>query len=689
VRLLRSHPASVVSAACVLALAGACNGGGGDGPGAGDPGNPSRSLPRVPGDPQGAGPAVASVTVPDPVTGDVPLDVAVAGTRGGPVAVAVTVSRDGGGSFHPTATTAPGAQAGAGAPAAGSDGTVHVSLVWRSLTDLGFRSHDSVRLRFTASDGQGSGPPATFSTPAIDNLRAAARHVDSYIVNYGAWSPDGVALAKHAQLVIVHPKRGDVTRDLVASIQAGENADDPTDDVLVLCYVSAGEDMRTSQLDEATIRTDGRFHGDGSGPRIDPRGPTAAGMPLEGIDARGAPSNGGTGFASFYLDDNSVVNSATHVGDGFPDRNPIFGSLFVNAGDPSWYTVVDGMTLDGPDGLAGLREVLTPSYGRGLDCDGVFLDTIDTAEPDKFTDASSANQTNYEWTAPGFGAFIRHVHSAYPDKLVLQNRGLFFFDPRHPQYEFNARGAVDFVLFESYRLDSNPGDLANAIQYPDNQFNIAPKLMAEANRPDGFKVLSLGYAVGPAGQMSTATLTGQSSDGYADLMEDIRVTQELAGFRHYLTDARVELVNDFVRSHGNLEDHAAPVWTSTFNDHVVLPAVAPTPRVGIQQAVGSGGAITVRWDVALDENRVHYVLYAQPTPFDFARDPQLGAARRIDLVPVVPHDYVKGVGPDVYPHEAQLRGFPAGQLQYLLIRAVDESPAANQDGNTVVLTATP
>jgi hypothetical protein len=34
-------------------------------------------------------------------------------------------------------------------------------------------------------------------------------------------------------------------------------------------------------------------------------------------------------------------------------------------------------------------------------------------------------------------------------------------------------------------------------------------------------------------------------------------------------------------------------------------------------------------------------------------------------------------------------GFPAGQMQYLLIRAVDQSPAANQDDNTVVLTAIP
>jgi hypothetical protein len=643
--------------------------------------NAGRSLQPVPGNPSGPGPTVTGVYISGDFSGDIPLDVEMTGARDGTLSATLEVSRDGGGSFRSGALSFVSSSVGTS--------TAHLAVTWHSLSDVGFRSHDPVQLRFVVSDGQGRGPEATFTTPAIDNLRAAARHVDTYVINYGPWDAAGMDVARHVQLAIVHPKRGDVTRALVTSIQAGASADDPADDVIVLCYVSVGEDMRTPLLDDAMVRADPRFRGDGSGPRVDPRGPTASGMSLAGIDPRGAPSNGGGGFASFYLDDNSVAASATHTGDGFPDRNPIFGSLFVNAGDPAWFTVVDGMTLDGPDGLAGLREVLTTTTGRGLGCDGVFLDTIDTAEPNSFTDASSPNRTTYEWTAPGFGAFIRHVHAAYPDKLVLQNRGLFFFDPRHPQYAFNARGAVDFVLFESYRLDSNAADLANSIQYPDNRYNVAPKLMAEANRPDGFKVLSLGYAVGPPGQMSSDTLTGQSTVGYADLIEDIHVTQDLAGFRHYLSDALVELVNRFVLDHGSLDDSDPPVWTSTYNDHAAAPAMEPTPRVGIQQAVGGSGSITVRWDVAMDKNRVHYVLYAQPSPFDFAADPQLHAAQRIDLAPSVPDAYTKGVGPTVYANEARLSGLPSGQQQYLLIRAVDESPSANEDANTVVLTATP
>jgi hypothetical protein len=521
------------------------------------------------------------------------------------------------------------------------------------------------------------------------DLHALARGVDHYLVNYGSWTPADVAIGKRHQLAIVDPGRGNLGRTEIADLQAGVAAGDPSDDILVLCYVSIGEDLRTISLTDDQVRADPRFRGDGTGPRMDPRPPGSDGGSLDHVDPSGRPSNGGTGFASFYLDDKDVHNPA-HVGDGFPDRNPLFGGLFVNAGDPAWFDAVDAMRADGPDGRSGLRELLTSSYGRGLDCDGVFLDTIDTAAPNSYTDASNANQTEYEWTAPGFGAFIRQVHEKYPQKLVLQNRGVFFFDPRTPQYAFNARGAIDFLLFESYRLNSDGWEEWDPIQYPDNRYDVAPKLMAEANRPDGFRVLSLGYAEGPPDRMSNGTLTGGSSLGMDSLLEDIHVTQELAGFRHYLTDAKVHLVNDFVLTHPSPADHDPPRWTSTYNDKVSLPAQEATPRVGIQAVNGGGGNITVRWDVALDMNRVGYVLYASPDPFDFANDPKLSHARRIALEPKAPADYVgQGVGPDRYPHEATLSEFPRGTRQYLVIRAVDDSPDANEDQNTVVLSATP
>jgi hypothetical protein len=150
-------------------------------------------------------------------------------------------------------------------------------------------------------------------------------------------------------------------------------------------------------------------------------------------------------------------------------------------------------------------------------------------------------------------------------------------------------------------------------------------------------------------------------------------------------------VNDFVRTNARRDDRTPPRWSSTYNDHGSAPASEPTPRVGLQAAIaaGTGDAITVRWDVALDMHAVRYVLYAQPRPFDFIGDPRLSAARQIPLVPAIPVDYLRGAGPGRFPYEATVSGFARGQIQYLLLRAVDSSEAANEDDNQVVLTATP
>ena len=118
---------------------------------------------------------------------------------------------------------------------------------------------------------------------APGDLHAAARKIDHYVANYGSWDPAAVATAKRAQLAIVHPAHAELTRAQVADIQAGMNPIDPSDVVLVLCYVSVGEDLRAAPLSDDQIRADPRFRGDGTGPRMDPRGPDADGKPLDGI----------------------------------------------------------------------------------------------------------------------------------------------------------------------------------------------------------------------------------------------------------------------------------------------------------------------------------------------------------------------------------------------------------------------
>ncbi len=83
----------------------------------------------------------------------------------------------------------------------------------------------------------------------------------------------------------------------------------------------------------------------------------------------------------------------------------------------------------------GMDELLTTWVGRGLGCDGLFLDTIDTAAPNSFTSPSDPNFSKFEWTAAGFRVFMQRVHWLYADKLLLQNRGVFFFDPTLPHYQ--------------------------------------------------------------------------------------------------------------------------------------------------------------------------------------------------------------------------------------------------------------
>ena len=105
--------------------------------------------------------------------------------------------------------------------------------------------------------------------------------------------------------------------------------------------------------------------------------------------------------------------------------------------------------------------------------------------------------------------------------------GVARIDAQHKRGKLTARERIELLM------DENSFEEFDPFFYPDNKFNITPKLMAEANRPDGFRVLSLGYAEGPG--IDHGTLRGTSTAGLATLLEDIRQTEELAGFRDELT----------------------------------------------------------------------------------------------------------------------------------------------------------
>ena len=117
---------------------------------------------------------------------------------------------------------------------------------------------------------------------------------------------------------------------------------------------------------------------------------------------------------------------------------------------------------------------------------------------------------------------------------------------------------IDYLLLESYMLDSDPTHLYHEPFYEDNKNNFAPKLLAEAGRTDGFRILSLGYSEGPEEFELKNTLLGKSDKGIDILMEELRQAHEEAGLSHYITDAGITLANDFLSAHREKSDDNPP-----------------------------------------------------------------------------------------------------------------------------------
>lgn len=561
-------------------------------------------------------------------------------------------------------------------------------LWWDGLADLGIPPPQPVQLRLRVTDTAGASAASTVNLPLVDNLRAALLAADRYAIYYGVVDAVAVSVLKKYDVVVLHPAPrvgvAGFSRLDVTAIQQGVDPASRADDVIVMCYVAVGEDLRTASLSDAQLRADARFVGDGSGPRVDPRGTAAytTPLPLNNINPLGSPSPGGVGFASWYVDDNSL---AAGVADGLPDRNAVFGGAFVNMADPAWFEAIDAMSSAQGD-VPGLREILTTNFGRGLGCDGVFLDAIDMAAPNSF------GATKFEWTAPGVVEFINRTRQRYPRALVMQNRGLFFFHPDYLHFKFTTRDSIDALLFESYRLDSDPSRFFDPNFFCDNKRNFMPKVVAQASAQRGFRVFSLGYAEGPADSATGATLQdtllGRSTYGLDVLRADINEAETVAGFRHYITNGALDLLNDFVLTQ-SVAATQAPVWSSTFNDQPcqdLNPDVLPTPRVGLQQAVTVPGGVEVQWDVALTPGSVGYILYYQSRPFDFVSADPLRDAESMALTATPQPSY--GAGDNrALPFSATVTGLKPGQRYFFLLRTRNVAGGFIEDSNRVVLWA--
>ena len=105
----------------------------------------------------------------------------------------------------------------------------------------------------------------------------------TYMIYYGKLNSKLIRQAKQYDVVILHPKQGNLTRSQVREIQSAGTC--------VLGYLSIGEDLRTAGMTPEDMLKDWRFTGDGSGPRVDGR--EAGDESLDHVDLLGAPSRRG------------------------------------------------------------------------------------------------------------------------------------------------------------------------------------------------------------------------------------------------------------------------------------------------------------------------------------------------------------------------------------------------------------
>ncbi len=253
-------------------------------------------------------------------------------------------------------------------------------------------------------------------------------------------------------------------------------------------------------------------------------------------------------------------------------------------------------------------------------------------------------------------------------------------------YAYNLRGLIDFALFESYRLDSSSGQWFNEAFFNDNKYNYAQKLLAEADREDGFRVLSLGYAEGPGGDLAKKALDGEQNEAADILNADIREAAEL-GMVHYISDALVKSVNSYTIDHRDSEPKP-PAWGSTLTPPWGKPIAEP--RAGIQNIVVRGKEVYVQWDVAHSSARpVTYTLYMKEDQnFDFSQDLKTQAVRAVALHPGVPADYAgPGDRTKRYPYEDKVTGLTSGKTYYFVIRAQNAAGQSDANENALKIAA--
>jgi hypothetical protein len=501
---------------------------------------------------------------------------------------------------------------------------------------------ESAALLFRAQAQLQTAMPVTPPATRVPGVTSATGYVQYYGNDFSA---ENIALLAQFDVVVLEPVVTNCTPAVVAELQRRGVRQ-------VLAYISIGEDPSLAPI----------VTGDGTGP----------------VHAVGAGIvAGNNGVASFYVD--QKWNGSAYVTDGHPDTNSEFGSRFVNPNE-QWRTLLDTQRIGGTPGLpsrslAGLAQIagrrvsdLDTDRTHDFGFDGFFLDTLDTAGP--YANAAGY----YAWTAPAMRDTVRFIREGYPDMVVFANRGLFFFhpglvNPTHNvrPYDYTIRPFIHALLVESYFLDSNPANTGISPFFGDNQHNFAQKVIAEANRPDGFSVFSLDYEINRGAAL------------YAQAVTESVVKN---GWTTYLApDGSIGTIGRWVRDHPAPADTAPPAWDSTGS-----PPFSPTDvpdRIGIQSLAPGpqAGSVIVRWDVARDQTPpVKYNIYRSGTP-DFTVQEKYAAVA-----------FGIGDGWAADPttaacNQTVITGLADG-THFFRVRAEDSAPAAHEEQNTVALSLT-
>jgi uncharacterized protein (TIGR01370 family) len=177
-------------------------------------------------------------------------------------------------------------------------------------------------------------------------------------------------------------------------------------------------------------------------------------------------------------------------------KNKNWGSLFVDASQSGW------------------RDLMTGEAGSLMDYgfDGVFLDTVDTA-----IDVAPA-------TMPGMIELIEGLRTAYPDALLVQNRGF--------QIAEKVASSIDAVMFEdlstSYDFD--------AAEYTRVDNSAEAEEMVALRDRTGLPILALDYADPADEETAARAVKIARSYGFIPAVSVIRL-DEIPDYRA-LTSAR-------------------------------------------------------------------------------------------------------------------------------------------------------